>query len=77
MRPVISFTDPLSYMRFGLMKKDTTQEKRIVPVSTVEMSISCINAIMLSEKPALHPVLRTWMMQMMSLVLHQFLTIAV
>ncbi len=37
MRPVISFTDLLSYMRFGLMKQDAAKETRIVPVRPVEM----------------------------------------
>ncbi len=39
MRPVISFTNLLPYMRFGLMKQDTTKVTRIVPISTVEMRI--------------------------------------
>jgi len=39
MRPVISFTDLLPYMRFGLMKQDAAKETRIVSVSTVEMRI--------------------------------------
>jgi len=39
MRPVISFTDLLPYMRFGLMKQDATKETRIVSVSAVEMRI--------------------------------------
>jgi hypothetical protein len=39
MRPVISFTDLLPYMRFGLIKQDTAKETRIISVSAVEMSI--------------------------------------
>ncbi len=39
MRPVISFTDLLPYMRFGLMKQDAAKEMRIVSVSVVEMRI--------------------------------------
>ena len=39
MRPVISFTDLLPYMRFGLMKQDAAKETRIVSVSAVEMRI--------------------------------------
>jgi len=39
MRPVISFTDLLPYMRFGLMKQDTAKEMRIVSISAVEMRI--------------------------------------
>ena len=39
MRPVISFTDLLPYMRFGLMKQDAAKETRIISVSTVEMRI--------------------------------------
>jgi hypothetical protein len=40
MRPVISFTNLLPYMRFGLMKQDTAKEMRIVSVSAVKMRIS-------------------------------------
>jgi len=39
MRPVLSFTDLLPYMRFGLMKQDTAKEMRIVSISAVEMRI--------------------------------------
>ena len=39
MRPVISFTDLLPYMRFGLMKQDAAKETRIVSVSAVDMRI--------------------------------------
>jgi hypothetical protein len=39
MRPVISFTDLLPYMRFGLMKQDAAKETRIVSVSAVKMRI--------------------------------------
>jgi len=39
MRPVISFTDLLPYMRFGLMKQDAAKETRIVSISAVEMRI--------------------------------------
>jgi hypothetical protein len=39
MRPVISFTHLLPYIRFGLMKQDTAKVTRIVPVSAVEMRI--------------------------------------
>jgi hypothetical protein len=39
MRLVISFTNLLPYMRFGLMKQDATKVTRIVPVSAVEMRI--------------------------------------
>jgi len=39
MRPVISFTDLLPYMRFGLMKQDVAKERRIVSISAVEMRI--------------------------------------
>jgi len=39
MRPVISFTDLLPYMRFGLMKQDAAKETRIVSISTVKMRI--------------------------------------
>jgi hypothetical protein len=77
MRPVISFTDLLPHMRFGLMEQDATKETRIVFDSAVEMRISCVIAILLSENPSLHPLLRIWMMRAMSLVLHQFLTMAV
>jgi hypothetical protein len=41
MRPVISFTALLPYMRFGLMKQDTAKETRIVSISAVKMRISC------------------------------------
>ncbi len=76
-RPVISFTDLLPYMRFGLMKQDTAKETRIVSVSAVKMRVSCVIAIVLSGNPSLNPLLRIWMMWAMSLVLHQFLTMAV
>jgi len=39
MRPVISFTDLLPYMRFGLMKQDATTETRIVSVCAAKMRI--------------------------------------
>jgi len=39
MRPVISFTDLLPFMRFGLMKQDAAKEARIVSVGIVEMRI--------------------------------------
>ena len=39
MRPVISFTDLLPYMRFGLMKQDAAKETRIVSISAVEPRI--------------------------------------
>jgi hypothetical protein len=39
MRPVISFTDLLPYMRFGLMKQDAAKETRMVSVSAIEMRI--------------------------------------
>jgi hypothetical protein len=39
MRPVISFTDLLSYMRFGLMKQDAAKETRIVSISAIKMRI--------------------------------------
>ncbi len=39
MRPVISFTDLLPYMRFGLMKQDDARVTRIVSISAVEMRI--------------------------------------
>jgi hypothetical protein len=39
MRPVISFTDLLPFMKFGLMKQDEARVTRIVPVSAVEMRI--------------------------------------
>jgi hypothetical protein len=39
MRPVISFTDLLPYMRFGLMKQDAAKETRIISISAVEMRI--------------------------------------
>ncbi len=77
MRPVILFTNLLTYMRFGLMKQDATKETRIISISAIEMRISCVNAIVLSEKLSLNPLLRIWMMRAMSLVLHQFLTMAV
>jgi hypothetical protein len=77
MRPVISFTDLLPYMRFGLMEQDATKETRIVSNSAVEMKISCVIAILLSENPSLHPLLQIWMMRAKTLVLHQFLTMAV
>ena len=77
MRPIILFTKLLPYLRFGLMKQDAAKETRIISVSAVEMRISCVNAIVLSEKPSLNPLLRIRMMRAMSLVLHQFLTMAV
>ena len=39
MRPVISLTDLLPYMRFGLMKQDAGKETRIISVSAVKMRI--------------------------------------
>jgi len=39
MRPVISFTNLLPYMRFGLMKQDAAKEMRIVSISAIEMRI--------------------------------------
>jgi len=39
MRPVVSFTNLLPYMRFGLMKQDATKETRFVSISDVEMRI--------------------------------------
>jgi hypothetical protein len=39
MRKVISFTDLLPYMRFGLMKQDTAKETRILSISTIEPRI--------------------------------------
>ncbi len=39
MRLVISFTNLLPYMRFGLMKQDAAKVTRIIPVSAVEMRI--------------------------------------
>ena len=39
MRPVISFTDLLPYMRFGLMKQDAATETRIVSVCAAKMRI--------------------------------------
>ncbi len=39
MRPVISFTDLLPYMRFGSMKQDAVKETRIVSNSAVKMRI--------------------------------------
>ena len=39
MRPVISFTYLLPYMRFGLMKQDAAKETRIVSISAIEMRI--------------------------------------
>jgi hypothetical protein len=39
MRPVISFTNLLPYMRFGLMKQDAAKVPRIVPVSASKMRI--------------------------------------
>jgi len=39
MRPVISFTDLLPYMRFGLLKQDAAKEMRIVSISAIEMRI--------------------------------------
>jgi hypothetical protein len=64
-------------MRFGLMKQDAAKETRLVSVSTVKMKISCMIAIVLSENPSLNLLLQIWMMRAMSLVLHQFLTMAV
>ncbi len=60
LRPVILFTNLLPYMRFGLMKQDAAKEMRIIPISAVEMRISCMNAIVLSKKPSLNPLLRIW-----------------
>jgi hypothetical protein len=51
-RPVKSFTDHLSYMRFGLMKPDNAKEMKILFVSAMEMRISCITTIVLSRKPS-------------------------
>ena len=73
----ILYTDLLPYMRFGLMKQDAAKETRLVSVSTVKMRISCMIAIVLSENPSLNLLLQIWMMRAMSLVLHQFLTMAV
>ena len=39
MRPVISFTNLLPYMRFGLMKQDATKVTRIIPISAIKMRI--------------------------------------
>ena len=39
MRPVISFTNLLPFMKFGLMKQDDARVTRIVSVSAVEMRI--------------------------------------
>jgi len=39
MRLIISFTDHLPYMRFGLMKQDAAKETRFVSISAVEMRI--------------------------------------
>ncbi len=39
MRPVISFTDLLPYMRFGLLKQDAAKETRIESVCAVKMRI--------------------------------------
>jgi hypothetical protein len=39
MRPVISFTDLLPFMKFGLMKQDDARVTRIVSASAVEMRI--------------------------------------
>ncbi len=39
MRPVISFTNLLPYMRFGLMTQDAAKETRIVSISAVEPMI--------------------------------------
>jgi hypothetical protein len=39
MRPVISFTGLLPYMKFGLMKQDVAKETRIVSISAFEMRI--------------------------------------
>ncbi len=73
----ILYTDLLPDMRFGLMKQDAAKETRLVSVSTVKMRISCMIAIVLSENPSLNLLLQIWMMRAMSLVLHQFLTMAV
>ncbi len=60
MRPVISFTDLLPYMRFGLMKQDAAKETRIVSISAIETRIECVIAIVLSGNPSLHPLLQMW-----------------
>ncbi len=77
MRPVMAFTNLLPYMRFGLMKQDAAMVTRIVSVSAVEIRISWVIAVVLSENPSLNLLLRIWMMRAMTLVLHQFLTMAV
>jgi hypothetical protein len=77
MRPVISFTNLLPYMRFGSMKQNATKETRTVSFRAVKMRIECVIAIVLSGKPSLHPLLRMWMMRAKSLVLRQFWTMAV
>jgi hypothetical protein len=77
MRPVISFTNLFPCMRFGSMKQDTAKKTRIVSVSAIEMRIECVIAIVLSGNPSLHPLPWMWMMRAKSLVLHQFLTMAV
>jgi hypothetical protein len=61
-RLVISFTNPLLYMRFGLMKQDAAKDMRNISVSAIGMRISCVNAIVLSKKPSLNLLLWTWMM---------------
>ena len=68
---------PPPYMRFGSMKQDAAKETRIVSISAVKMRIECVIAIVLSGNPSLHPLLWMWMMRAKSLVLHQFLTMAV
>jgi len=39
MRPVISFTNLLPYLRFSLMKQDAAKEMRIVSISAVKPRI--------------------------------------
>jgi hypothetical protein len=39
MRPVISYTYLLPYMRFGLMKQDAAKETMIVSASAIKMRI--------------------------------------
>ncbi len=76
MRPVILFSDLFPYTRFGLMKQDTAKETRIKFVSAVKIRIFCVNAIVLSDKASPNLLARIWMMWAMSLLLHQFLTMA-
>ncbi len=59
------------------MKQDAAKEMRIVSISAVKMRIECVIAIVLSGNPSLHRLLQMWMMRAKSLVLHQFLTMAV